>query len=153
MRRTFSSPVRLDSAIDFLWILAIFLLLLAILIAGSSRIVCSKNRTLKYKIFMLKMTLFSWLVLNNRRIRKCMIGKIEPVSIFSPFLKYHNFMYLKGHKIEIFLVSILKFVLFLYQLCQNIKILPKKIFDQAITGGDTIFPLSLRLSGIEFSLV
>ena len=31
------------------------------------------------------------------------------------------------------------------------KILEKKIFDQAIFGGDTIFPLSLRLSGIEFS--
>jgi hypothetical protein len=29
----------------------------------------------------------------------------------------------------------------------------KKIFDQAIIGGDTIFPLSLRLSGIELSLV
>jgi hypothetical protein len=29
----------------------------------------------------------------------------------------------------------------------------KKIFDQAIFGGDTIFPLSLGLSGIEFSLV
>jgi hypothetical protein len=32
-------------------------------------------------------------------------------------------------------------------------IFQKKIFDQAIIGGDTIFPLSLRLSGIEFSLV
>ena len=29
----------------------------------------------------------------------------------------------------------------------------KKKFDKAIIGGDTIFPLSLRLSGIEFSLV
>ncbi len=29
----------------------------------------------------------------------------------------------------------------------------KKIFDQAIIGGDTIFSLSLKLSGIEFSLV
>jgi hypothetical protein len=29
----------------------------------------------------------------------------------------------------------------------------KKFFDQAIIGGDTIFPLSLRLSGTEFSLV
>ncbi len=60
---------------------------------------------------------------------------------------------LKVHKIEIFLASILKFALFLYYLCQNIKILTKKFFDQAIIGGDTIFPLSLRLSGIEFSLV
>ena len=33
------------------------------------------------------------------------------------------------------------------------KILQKKFFDQAIIGGDTIFLLSLRLSGIEFSLV
>jgi hypothetical protein len=68
-----------------------------------------------------------------------------------------NFLYLKislkVHKIEIFLASILKFVLFLYQLCENIKILLKKFLDQAIIGGDTIFPLSLRLSGIEFSLV
>ncbi len=60
---------------------------------------------------------------------------------------------LRVHKIEIFLASILKFVLFLYKLCENIKILLKKFFDQAIFGGDTIFPLSLRLSGIEFSLV
>ena len=35
----------------------------------------------------------------------------------------------------------------------NIKILQENFFDQAIIGGDTIFPLSLRLSGIEFSLV
>jgi hypothetical protein len=35
----------------------------------------------------------------------------------------------------------------------SIKILQKKNFDQAIIGGDTIFPLSLRLSGIRFSLV
>ncbi len=60
---------------------------------------------------------------------------------------------LKVHKIEIFLASILNFVLFLYKLCENIKILQKKFFDQAIIGGDTIFPHSLRLSGIEFSLV
>ncbi len=60
---------------------------------------------------------------------------------------------LKVHKIEIFLASILKFAVFLYQLCKNIKILHKKFFDQAIIGEDTIFPLSLRLSGIEFSLV
>ncbi len=44
---------------------------------------------------------------------------------------------LKAHKIEIVLASILKFVLFLYKLCQNIKILQKKKFDQAIIGGDT----------------
>ncbi len=54
---------------------------------------------------------------------------------------------------DFFLASILKFVLFLYYLCQNIKILQKKNFDQAVIGEDTIFPLSLRLSGIEFSLV
>ena len=59
---------------------------------------------------------------------------------------------LKVHKIEIFLASILKFVLFLYKLGQNIKILPKKFFDQAIIRGDTIFPLSLRLRGIKFDI-
>jgi hypothetical protein len=53
--------------------------------------------------------------------------------------------------LRFFLASILKFVLFLYYLCQNIKILQKNFFDQSIIGGDTIFPLSLRLSGIEFS--
>ncbi len=46
---------------------------------------------------------------------------------------------LKVHKIEIFLASILKFVLFLFKLCQNIKILPKKSFDWAIIGGGAIF--------------
>ena len=60
---------------------------------------------------------------------------------------------LKVHKIEIFLASIFKFVLFLYKLCENIKIFQKIFFDQAIIGGDMIFPLSLRLSGVEFSLV
>ena len=60
---------------------------------------------------------------------------------------------LKVLKIEIFFASILEFVLFRSLLCQNIKILQKKFFDWATIGGDTIFPLSLRLSGIEFSLV
>ncbi len=64
-----------------------------------------------------------------------------------------DFNPLKVHKMRFFLASILKFVLFPYYLCQNIKVLSKKNFDQAIIGGDTIFPLSLRLSGIEFSLV
>ncbi len=41
---------------------------------------------------------------------------------------------------------------FLY-LCSNIKILKKSFFDQATIGGDTIIPLSLRLSRIKFSLV
>ncbi len=41
---------------------------------------------------------------------------------------------LKVHKIEIFLALILKFVLFLCQLCQNIKILPQKILIGPILG-------------------
>ncbi len=35
----------------------------------------------------------------------------------------------------------------------NIKILWKNFFDWAMNGGDTIILLSLRLGGIEFSLV
>jgi hypothetical protein len=49
---------------------------------------------------------------------------------------------LKVHKIEIFLASILKFVIFLCQLCQNIKILGKFFFDWTIMGGATIIPRS-----------
>ncbi len=62
---------------------------------------------------------------------------------------------LKVHKIEIFFGFVFEICItvFLYYLCQNIKILQKKFFDQAIIGGDTIFPRSLRLSGIKFSLV
>ncbi len=54
---------------------------------------------------------------------------------------------------RIFLAPILKFVFFRSWLGINIKVLEKKNFDWASIGGDTIFPLSLRLSGIEFSLV
>jgi hypothetical protein len=50
---------------------------------------------------------------------------------------------------DFFLASILKFVLFLCYLCQNIKILPKKFFDQAIIGGGTIFPRSLKTTRNE----
>ncbi len=39
------------------------------------------------------------------------------------------------------------------QFCLNIKIQQKKNFDWAMNGGDTIISLSLRLRGIEFSLV
>jgi hypothetical protein len=54
---------------------------------------------------------------------------------------------------RIFLAPILKFVLFRSQLAKNIKVLSKIFFDWASIGGDTIFPLSLRKRGIEFSLV
>jgi hypothetical protein len=56
---------------------------------------------------------------------------------------------LKVHKIEIFLASILKFVIFLYELCQNIKIFQKKFFDWASIGGCTIFPRSLKTTRNE----
>ncbi len=60
---------------------------------------------------------------------------------------------LKVHKIENFFDSDLEFcIISLLVLLKNIKILIKK-FDWAIHGGDTIVPLSLRLRGIEFSLV
>ncbi len=56
---------------------------------------------------------------------------------------------LKVHKIEIFLASILKFVIFLCQLCQNIKILQKKFLDWASIGGATIIPRSLKTTRNE----
>jgi hypothetical protein len=54
---------------------------------------------------------------------------------------------------RIFLAPTLNFVLYHCQLCSNIKVLEIFFFDQATIGGDTINPLSLRLSRIEFSLV
>ncbi len=56
--------------------------------------------------------------------------------------KCNQILSVKGTQDWDFLASILKFVLFLYKLCQNITILQKNFFDQAITGGDMIFPLS-----------
>ncbi len=56
---------------------------------------------------------------------------------------------LKVHKIEIFFASILKFVIFLCQLCQNIKILGKHFFDWTILGGATIIPRSLKTTRNE----
>ncbi len=50
---------------------------------------------------------------------------------------------------RIFLASILNFVLFHCYLCQNIKILQKKIFDWASIGGGTIFPRSPRTTRNE----
>ncbi len=47
------------------------------------------------------------------------------------------------------MASILKFVIFLCKLCQNIKILQEKIFDWAIFGGGTIFPRSLKTTQNE----
>jgi hypothetical protein len=49
---------------------------------------------------------------------------------------------LKVHKIEVFLASILKFVLFHCKLYINIKFLWKNFFDCASIGGGTIFPMS-----------
>ena len=54
---------------------------------------------------------------------------------------------LKVHKIEIFFGFDFEIRLFLCYLCQNIKILPKQFFDQAIIGGGTIFPRSLKTTG------
>jgi hypothetical protein len=51
---------------------------------------------------------------------------------------------------RIFLALILNFVIFLASYAQILRFC-KKIFDQATSGGDTIIPLSLRLSRIEFS--
>ena len=61
---------------------------------------------------------------------------------------------LKVHKIEIFFGFDFEICIFsLFVMSKYWDFTKKKFFDQAIIGGDTIFPLSLRLSGIEFSLV
>ncbi len=52
---------------------------------------------------------------------------------------------LKVHKIEIFLASVLKFVLFLYYLCQNIKILPKNFLIGPLLGDVRFFRVVLGL--------
>jgi hypothetical protein len=60
-------------------------------------------------------------------------------------LKVHKNENLFGSDFEFCTISLL--VMFKYQ-C-----FVKRIFDRATIGGDTIIPLSLRLSRIEFSLV
>ena len=60
---------------------------------------------------------------------------------------------LKVHKIEIFFGFYFEICIISLLVMPKYKDFTKKNFDQAIIGGDTIFPLSLRLSGIEFSLV
>ncbi len=69
------------------------------------------------------------------------------------FFKYVISHTLMVHKIEIFLGFDFEICIISLLVSQNMKIIQKIFFDQAIIGGDTIFPLSLRLSGIKFSLV
>jgi hypothetical protein len=59
---------------------------------------------------------------------------------------------LKVQKNGNFVTPFLTFVLFIVSY-EYILLFCTKIFDWAIIGGDAIFPLSLRQSGIEFSLV
>ena len=56
---------------------------------------------------------------------------------------------LKVHKIEIFLALILKFVFFLYYLCQNIKILQKKFLIGPLLGEVRFFRVVLGLWGMK----
>jgi hypothetical protein len=60
---------------------------------------------------------------------------------------------LKVHKIEIFFGFDFEVCIISLLFMLKFKEFRKNFFDQASIGGDTIFPLSLRLSGIEFSLV
>ncbi len=60
---------------------------------------------------------------------------------------------LKVHKIEIFFGFDFEICIISLLVISKCKDFTKKIFYQAIFGGDTIFPLNLRLSGIEFSLI
>ncbi len=73
MRRTFLSPVQLDFAIDFLDmdISGIFLTLWYTFLRGILYTVfCNKSRDPRIQNPYATKTLFSWLVLSNRRIRK-----------------------------------------------------------------------------------
>jgi hypothetical protein len=65
-------------------------------------------------------------------------------------MKTKNYIILKVHKIEIFFGFDFENCIISLLVMSKFKILPKKFVDQAIIGGDTIFPLSLRLSRIEF---
>jgi hypothetical protein len=56
---------------------------------------------------------------------------------------------LRYTRMRIFLASILNFVQFHCKICQNIKILQKKLFDWASIGGGTIFPRSPRTTRNE----
>jgi hypothetical protein len=60
---------------------------------------------------------------------------------------------LKIHKIENFFGFDFGISVFLFLSYVKILRFYKKTFYWTIIGGDMIFPLSLRLSGIEFSLV
>jgi hypothetical protein len=57
--------------------------------------------------------------------------------------------YLKVHKNENFLASILNYVLFHCYLCINNKILGNKFFDWTIMGGATIILRSLKTTRNE----
>jgi hypothetical protein len=61
-------------------------------------------------------------------------------------LKVHRIENLFGSKFEFCTISLI--VLLKYQ-----NFVKKQFFDWAMNGGDTIVPRSLRLRGIEFSLV
>ncbi len=60
---------------------------------------------------------------------------------------------LKVHKIENFFGSDFEFSTISLLLLLKYYDFVKKIFDWAMNGGDLIVPRSLRLRGIEFSLV
>ncbi len=67
-------------------------------------------------------------------------------TISSLFLKVHKNENFFGFDFEIRTVSLL--VMLKYE-----GFVKKNFFDWAMNGGETIVPLSLRLRGIEFSLV
>ncbi len=124
------------------------------------------NDILFYSILFLSIFMF-W-VLHSKIIRW-----ITELLFFSNYFYFSCFRYLSGSKVFIHYFEYfhtyrhlkgtqdwdffwLRFWNLYYYFISYVKILRfynKNFFDQAIIGGDTIFPLSLRLSGIEFSLV
>jgi len=70
------------------------------------------------------------------------------------FRLLHNWPPLKGTQDwDFFWLWFWNLYYFFISYVKKLRFYQKNFFDQAIIGGDTIFPLSLRLSGIEFSLV
>jgi hypothetical protein len=60
---------------------------------------------------------------------------------------------LKVHKIEIFFGFYFEICIISLLVMPKYKDFTKKNFDQAIIGGDTIFPLRLRLRGIKLDIL
>ncbi len=76
---------------------------------------------------------------------------LKKYTFFLGLISFHTA--LKVHKIENFFWLRIWILYYFIVSCAEILRFVKKNFDWAMIGGDTIVPRSLRLRGIEFSLV